>query len=249
MASGVPQGSILGPLFFILYIDDIRHVVKHSSIRSFADDISLYSRVSCYDDCLKLQEDLSSVYNWSLKWHPKLNPKKCEAVNITNKRHPINSEYFIGSHPIPWSQKVKYLGIVISSKLRWNDHCRYVVSKATKCLNRIRRAMFGCTQAAKVSAYKALVRPYLEYACVVWAPYTAQDISLLESVQNRAARWIKSFWDAAAQKWSKSSSVCISELGWPSLKTRRSYISIWTLYSIYHKRTAINFSRYFHFNT
>ena len=249
VASGVPQGSILGPLFFILYIDDIRHVVKHSSIKSFADDISLYSRVSCYDDCLKLQEDLSSVYNWSLKWHPKLNPKKCEAVNITNKRHPINFEYFIGSHPIPWSQKVKYLGIVISSKLRWNDHCRYVVSKATKCLNRIRRAMFGCTQAAKVSAYKALVRPYLEYACVVWAPYTAQDISLLESVQNRAARWIKSFWDAAAQKWSKSSSVCISELGWPSLKTRRSYISIWTLYSIYHKRTAINFSRYFHFNT
>ena len=53
--------------------------------------------------------------------------------------------------------------------------------------------MFGCTQAAKVSAYKALVRPYLEYACVVWAPYTAQDISLLESVQDRAARWIKSF--------------------------------------------------------
>ena len=176
-------------------------------------------------------------------------PFICEAVNITNKRHPINFEYFIGSHPIPWSQKVKYLGIVISSKLRWNDHCRYVVSKATKCLNRIRRAMFGCTQAAKVSAYKALVRPYLEYACVVWAPYTAQDISLLESVQNRAARWIKSFWDAAAQKWSKSSSVCISELGWPLLKTRRSYMSIWTLYSIYHKRTAINFSRYFHFNT
>ena len=68
VASGVPQGSILGPLLFILYVDDVRYVVKHSSIKIFADNISLYSRVSCYDDCLKLQDDLSCVYQWSLRW-------------------------------------------------------------------------------------------------------------------------------------------------------------------------------------
>ena len=82
VASGVPQGSILGPLLFILYVDDVRHVVKHSSIKIFADDIFLYSKVSCYEDCLKLQDDLSCVYQWSLKWQLKLNPKKCEAINI-----------------------------------------------------------------------------------------------------------------------------------------------------------------------
>ena len=173
VASGVPRGSILGPLLFILYIDDIRHVVEDSSIKYFADDLSLYLQVSCYEDCLKLQNDLTRVHVWSLKWHPKLNPKKCEAVNISNKRSPITFAYSIGSHTISWSQKVKYLSVIINSKLKWNDHCQYVVSKATKCLNRIRRAMFGCTQAAKIGAYKALVRPLLEYACAVWSPYAA----------------------------------------------------------------------------
>ena len=205
--------------------------------------------MSCYDDCSKLQDDLSCVFQWSLKWQLKLNPKKCEAINISNKRSPINFDYCIGTCPILWSQKVKYLGVVINSKLKWNDHCRYVVSKATKCLNRLRRAMYGCTQEAKISAYKALVRPYLEYACAVWAPYTAHDSDLLESVQNRAARWVRSFWDPSAFRWSKSSAICVGELGWPSLKVRRNYFSIWTLYCILHKTTAIDFSRYFHFNT
>ena len=249
VASGVPQGSILGPLLFILYVDDVRQVVKHSSIKLFADDISLYSQVSCYDDCLQLQSDLSSIYQWSLRWQLQLNPRKCEAINISNKRSSINIDYYIGSHLVSWSQKVKYLGIIINSKLKWNDHCQYVVSKATKCLNRLRRAMYGCTQAAKISAYKALVRPYFDYACTVWTPYTAHDIDLLESVQHRAARWINSFWDSTALKWSKSSATCIRELRWPSLKVRRNYFSVWLLYSILHKTTSIDFSRYFHFNT
>ena len=74
-------------------------------------------------------------------------------------------------------------GVIINSKLKWNDHYQYVVSKATKCLNRIRHAMYGCTQVAKINAYKAFVRPYLEYACVVWAPYTVHDNDLLEVSQ------------------------------------------------------------------
>jgi len=249
VVSGVPQGSILGPLLFILYIDDVKRAVQHSSVKVFADDISLYSQVSCYEDCSKLQDDLSCVYQWSLKWQLKLNPNKCEALNISNKRSPIVFDYHVGSQSILWSQKIKYLGVVINSKLKWNDHCQYVVNKATKCLNRLRRAMYGCTHEAKINAYKALVRPYLEYACAVWAPYTARDNDLLESVQNRAARWIKSFWDSSAVRWSKSSSVCVEELGWPSLKLRRVYFTIYTLYCILHNTTAIDFSQYFHFNT
>ena len=83
----------------------------------------------------------------------------------------------------------------------------------------------------------------------MWNPYTVHDIALLESVQNRAARWIKSSWDSSTFKWSKSSSLCIEELQWPSLKVRRNYISVLTLYSILHGTTSINFAHYFQFNT
>ena len=89
-----------------------------------------------------------------------LNPRKCEAVNISNKRSPITFEYSIESHIVSWSQKAKYLGVIINSKLKWKDDYQFIVSKATKCLNHIHRARYGCTQAAKVNAYKALVRPH-----------------------------------------------------------------------------------------
>ena len=128
-----------------------------------------------------------------------------------------------------------------------------VCIKATKCLNRLCRAMFGCTQEAKALIrpcleYRALVRPCLEYACAVWIPYTVRYIDLLESVQNRAACWIKSYWDPFALKWSKSSTICTKELNWPSLKIRRKYISVLTLYSILNGTAAISFTTYFQFN-
>ena len=83
--------------------------------------------------------------------------------------------------------------------------------------------MYGCTQEAKINAYKALIRPHLEYACAVWAPFTACDIALLESVQNRAICWIKSFWNPIVQRWSKSSADCIKDLKWPSFKVCHDY--------------------------
>ena len=95
---------------------------------------------------------------------------------------------------------------------------------------------------------KHLLGP-LEYACAVWNPYTVHDIALLESVQNRAAHWIKSSWDSSTFKWSKSSSISTEELRWPSLKVHGNNISVLTLYSILHGTTSINFSHYFQLNT
>ena len=80
------------------------------------------------------------------------------------------------------------------------------------CLNCLCHAMYGCTQEAKIDAYKALVPPHVEYAYAVWEPYTACDIALLDTAQNRAARWIKGFWDPIVQRWSNSSADCVREL-------------------------------------
>ena len=86
-----------------------------------------------------------------------------------------------------------------------NDH--------VQCLNRLRRAMYGCTSEAKAHAYRAIVRPCLEYACTVWYPYAVGDIKMLESVQLRSARWIKSFYNPVLQSWTKSSDSCVRDLG------------------------------------
>ena len=246
--SGVPQGSILGPLMFILYIDDLHSLVQSSSLKIYADDVALYAAVSSQQDCVDLQGDLSRIHDWSLRWQLKLSPSKCEALNITNKRSPIPFTYHIGSVPVTWCNKVKYLGVVITSNLKWNDHCQRIVHKATQSLNRLRRAMYGCTDRAKALAYLALVRPCLEYCNVVWNLHTSKNIDLIESVQRRAARWIKSSFDSTVFRWTKSSSECLDELRWPSLEMRRNYMCVVMLYAILKNFTPIKFSDYFQLN-
>ena len=113
----------------------------------------------------------------------------------------------------PGPRELNILELLLLQSLNGRTmQCHFVVSKAARQLNCLCRTMFGCTQEAKANVHKALVGPYLEYACAVWNPYTDQDIALLESVQNRAVRWIKSYWDPSTFRWSKSSSVCIKEL-------------------------------------
>ena len=110
--------------------------------------------------------------------------------------------------------------------------------------------MFGCSCVAKCTAYKAVVCPTLEYAAVVWSPHTKGDIKLLESLQNRAARWIcGSRWSPRTNSWTVSSSDCCSQLNLPTLESRRQYLSISFLHNIYHQRTSIKFNCHCKFNS
>ena len=247
---GVPQGSVLGPLLFILYIDDLQNVVSHSTLKLFADDVALYREIKRPADCLLLQQHLDNIYSWTFKWQLRLNASKCLAFLISNKRKLINFMYNINSITISWNSIVKYLGVHIQSTLSWSHHCKVVSAKARRSLNHLRHSLWGATTAAKSVAYKCLVRPLLEYACQVWSPHTARDISGLESVQRRAARWAcGSQWDPISRKWSKSSDDCLNSLRWPSLTDRRSYLSVSTLYDILNNRTSLNFHDYYRCNT
>ena len=109
--SGVPQGSVLGPLLFILYIDDPHHSVTNSSLKIFADDITIYKVAADAPDCHVLQGDLAHVFDWTVAWQVQLNPGKCEALNISNKRGPIQFDYSINGGVIQWKPFVRYLGI------------------------------------------------------------------------------------------------------------------------------------------
>ena len=235
VTSGVPQGTVLGPLLFLLYVNDLDSVVKYSTIKLFADDVLLYAPVSSIKDCSALQDDLAA--------------NKCEALAITNKRIPLTYTYRIDQHPISWRDSVKYLGLHVHSKLSWSKHCKSIISKATRSLNCLRSSMFRCSCEAKYVAYRALVHPILEYAAVVWCPHATGDIKSLESLQGWAARWIcGSRWSPTTSSWTVSTRDCCSQLYLSTLQSRRQYLSVCFLHDIYCKRVPLSFSKYCTFN-
>ena len=110
--------------------------------------------------------------------------------------------------------------------------------------------MIGYSSEAKCRAYKAIVRPIMEYACAAWSPFTAKDIDLLEAVQKRALRWVcGSRWDPSTLSWNIPQSVCYKQLNMPLLCDRRDFVSLCQLQDIRHGSVAIPFSNYYTYNT
>ena len=129
VTSGVPQGSVLGPLLFLCFINDLPTNVR-CKIKLYADDVLLYTTIRTVDDCHKLQADLYSLEQWAKKWNMLFNPAKCEFLRVSNKCNPILIHYYIQGQEIKHSTSAQYLGITIDEHLTWNDHVKTVTSKA-----------------------------------------------------------------------------------------------------------------------
>ena len=154
--------------------------------------------------------------------------------------------YKINSVVISWNSIVRYLGVYIQSNLSWSHHCKVVSAKARRSLNHLRHSLWGATTTAKSVAYKCLIRPLLEYACQVWSPHTACDISGLESVQHHAARWAcgSLFPGNGASHLMLVSNHYAGQIFLFVVTTCLS-----TLYDILNSRTSINFYDYYRCNT
>ena len=135
VTSGVPQGSVLGPLLFLLYINDISSVVSNSTVKLFADDVMIYKEIVCQADADLLQFDLTKVVEWAKMWLLRLNPDKCESIVLSNKRAPPMPLYYLDNKLISCKPVVRYLSVLVDHHLNWNDHCKYVAAKATRSLN------------------------------------------------------------------------------------------------------------------
>ena len=215
--SGVPQGTVLGPLLFSLYINDISSDIE-SEIRLFADDCVCYREIKGGEDTIKLQRDIDRLGSWARKWGMRFQPVKCNMMQLTRKRiKKIHASYTLEGTDLENVESIKYLGVTITSDLRWNTHVSNVCTKANRTLGFLRRNLYSCPQEVKEAAYKGLVRPVLDYGSSVWDPPGVVLQEELESVQKRAARFVTGNYNYETG----SMTGILGQLKWESLKKRR----------------------------
>lgn len=187
--SGVPQGSVLGPLLFLIYINDIDDGIV-SKLSKFADDTKMGANAANPEAVRNLQQDLSRLGDWSATWSMPFNTAKCKVMHIGYNNQMAN--YTLNGHQIEATDAEKDLGVIISKDLKFTKQCVEVEKKAQKLLGYISRQFRYREKKVVLTLYNALVRPHLEYAVQFWAPTLVQDIERLERVQARATKMIPS---------------------------------------------------------
>ena len=147
--SGVPQGSILGPLLVLIFVNDLPASVMSSTVLLFADDAKCIKQISIYSDCVSLQDDLNSLSKWSSTWNLLFNERKCSVVRFNTKPSSIIYNYHINSMLISSTDTHRDLGVIISADLQWKPHYQHIVSKSYKMLGLLRRlfSSVNCIQA------------------------------------------------------------------------------------------------------
>ena len=157
---GIPQGTILGPLMFLLYIKDIDQNIN-STIRLFADDCIMYRIVDTNEEAYNLQHDLDKIMDWCKTWQMQLNTNKCVVLRCTQSSFPVLFDYAIDDKVMSSTDKHTYLGITLHKTMQWSHHIDIVCNKVSKALNCIRRNLSKCSTKVKSTAYLTLVRPIM----------------------------------------------------------------------------------------
>lgn len=234
VSSGVPQGSVLGPLLFLVYINDIVSNLS-CKVRLYADDCVVYRSIKSPLDMDYLQSDLDHIQTWCAKWKMTLNIAKCKHVSFTRSRSPVLSKYTLGSTHLDTVLDYKYLGVYFSSNLTWKRQIEHVSFSASRMLNFLKRNFSDAPPKVKELLYFTNVRSITEYACAVWDPQFENLCTLLERVQNRAARFV-------TKNYSFRTSITLlkSELGWETLSKRRLHHKLELLYRIYFNKTGLD---------
>ena len=226
--SGVPQGSVLGPLLFLLFINDLPDCVSPgTTARLFADDCVLYRNIKTEEDATILQQDLDHLQQWESDWKMEFHPKKCQAIHCTNKKQFIQRPYTIHNHTLEEVDSAKYLGVNIHKTLSWNHHINSVTNKANSTRAFLQRNIYQCPRKTKELCYKTLVRPIVEYSSIIWDPLTATYIHKLEMVQRRYARFV-----CGEYRTTSSVTAMINQLQWPTLQERRAQAKATMMYRI-----------------
>ena len=225
--AGVPQGSVLGPLLFLIFINDIVHVINNCKIRLFADDTCLFLEVDDPDTAASaLNEDLEQLNQWANKWHVDFSPPKTKEMVISRRRdspnHPILQ---LAGVPIKKVTSHKHLGLILTNDLKWGEYIDEIIDKANRRLGILRSLKYKLDRYSLERIYMSFIRPLLEYGDIIWDS-PADNLNRLESVQLNAARIVIG---ATARC---STEGLYSETGWEPLHKRREFHRLCLMYKI-----------------
>ena len=216
--SGVPQGTVLGPLLFLTYINDMPLAVK-SKIALFADDTYLYKVIKSLLDTFALQNDINQLTKWEKLWSMEFHPDKCFVLRVTNKRKCIDADYSIHDQKLERVDHANYkIGVTISKDLSWKKHVQRITAKATNTRLFLQRNLTFSDSETRLMCYKTYVRPIVEYASSVWDPVGNNTlVEKIESIQRKSLRWIHNIWQSTGSPTALRKVLEIS-----TLKSRRS---------------------------
>ena len=195
--SGVPQGSILGPLLFVIFINDMQSVISPgTNIALYADDTKIWREILSDQDQISLQNDIDKLYKWSVDNGMNFHPDKCKVLAVTNKRLTYELPFYehfysLNGVLLDYVDTEKDLGVILNSTLNWKAHCVALACKANQRLGFVRRTChFIMSSDQRKVLYLSLVRSIFEHCSPVWAPQTPGALNAIDLVQRRAIKWI-----------------------------------------------------------
>ena len=244
VTSGVPQGSVLGPILFLIFINDLPLEVI-SPLSLFADDSKIFSRIATNNSTNRniavngnemLQKDLSTIAEWAKKWKMEFNVDKCKIMHLGNQNP--NHTYTMDGINLTTSKEEKDLGVLVDDQLGFDSHIRSIVKRANRMLGLIRIGFSCLDKEIFMNLYPVMVRPLLEYCVQVWSPYKRKYINLIEGVQRRATKLVPELRELQYEERLK-------KLGLTTLEDRRERGDMIETYKIITGKEDIDPSKFF----
>ena len=239
VTSGIPQGSVLGPILFVIFINDLPEVIN-VCFKMFADDSKMYGRVTTIDQAGLVQDSINNAVKWAEDWQMFFNYNKCKHLHIGN--HDLNFEYFMStdseSFKVQNVNSENDLGLIVDRGLKLSEHINEKISKANKILGLIFKSFTFMDKDMFVTSFKTLVRPHLEYASPTWSLLYKKDKIAIENVQRRAIRLVNCLKHMDYSERLKA-------LGLPTLEYRRERADMVEVYKILHDIDKVDKSKPF----
>ena len=231
--SGVPQGSNLGPLLFLLFINDLSDIMDSNRL-FYADDLKLYAKIDCFSDCLNLQHDLDKVYNWCCENCLFLNIGKCKVISYSRKRQITQFDYSINNDLIQRCSKTTDLGVTFDTEFTFREHITIKIKESCRVLGFIYRncSDFRNRNDSLKTLYYALVRSKLEYCSLIWYPVYSYMVKGIERIQRKFLKFLYRQRFGYYPHRHFEHSILLSIFGVLSLETRRVLSSINFVYKL-----------------